>query len=114
MLLKDSPIGRFVVQLPTQYTTLNLGIVLSALMQGAAVLLASSHGVNVNWDGALWGPLYGTAFLSLVYGIAAARSYDWGSLCRDLIGMLGAVVGVLAGAFNTLVFKQEWLFAGRR
>lgn len=102
------------MQPPAQYTVLNLGFVSAAMLQGAAGLLAASHGVDVNWDGALWGPLYGTALLSLLYGLAAACSFDWGALGYSVLGLLGALLRVLTGAIEAFVFKRDWLLAGRR
>lgn len=82
--------------------------------QAAFVASAPSLGVDVNWDAALWGPLYGTAFASLLYGLAVLFTVDWQAVAGAAWRVYAWFGGLVLSFFDRFVWKYEWAEAPRR
>lgn len=99
---------------PAAFTLLNLSLVAAAGLQAAFVASAPSLGVDVNWDAALWGPLYGTAFASLLYGLAVLFTVDWQAVAGAAWRVYAWFGGLVLSFFDRFVWKYEWAEAPRR
>lgn len=99
---------------PTIYSLLNLGFVAAAVLQSYFLYIAPAWGVNVNWDTALWGPMYGTAFLGLVYGLVALTKFDWSSVVDAVLRVACWFAELTMWFWDTFVWKFSWSEKTRR
>ncbi|KAG2440068.1 hypothetical protein HXX76_004182 [Chlamydomonas incerta] len=99
---------------PTIYSLLNLGFVAAAALQSYFLYIAPTWGVNVNWDTALWGPLYGTAFLGLVYGLVALTRFDWSSAADAMLRVAYWFAELTMWFWDSFVWKFSWSEKTRR
>lgn len=109
---RSSWLAKYYIINPAQYVQYNAAFVLAALLQAWFVARAPGLGVDVNLDGALWGPLYGTWLACLLYALAAALRFDWLSAARVAAGVLNLGFGVVYGFFNGFVWRAEWAHWG--
>ncbi len=99
---------------PTIYSLLNAGFVAAAALQSYFLYIAPTWGVNVNWDTALWGPLYGTAVLGLVYGLVALARFDWSSALDVALRVACWFAELTMWFWDTFVWKFSWSEKTRR
>ncbi|KAG2454825.1 hypothetical protein HYH02_000657 [Chlamydomonas schloesseri] len=99
---------------PTIYSLLNAGFVVAAVLQSFFLYIAPVWGVNVNWDTALWGPLYGTTLLGLVYGLVALTRFDWSSVLDVVLRVACWFAELTMWFWDSFVWKFSWSEKTRR
>lgn len=65
---------------PQRFGTLNLGMLLATAIQTYILVACPGWGVDVNTDGALWGPLFLSTLAQAVYVVATIAVIDWGQV----------------------------------
>ncbi|KAG2491462.1 hypothetical protein HYH03_010248 [Edaphochlamys debaryana] len=107
-LIERDPLSKYYLPRPDTFTLLHLSFVLAAALTAYVTLQAPGLGVDVNMDGALWGPLYGTWATGLLYGIVALTKFDWTSVSNAVLGVFVWLGALVLTFFNTFVWKFEW------
>ncbi len=99
---------------PWLYKALNASLIAAAALQASFLLRAPALGVDVNWDGALWGPLYGTSAVTAVYALIVLLAVDWRSVSDAALRCFMWAGDLVLDFFNTFVWKFEWAERRRR
>ncbi|GLI59530.1 hypothetical protein VaNZ11_001422 [Volvox africanus] len=99
---------------PWTYNILNASFIAAAALQAFFVLRAPGLGVDVNWDGALWGPVYFSCALTLLYGATVLLTFDWRSFSDTLLRFFVWAGDMVLDFFNAFVWKFEWAERRRR
>ncbi|GIL77158.1 hypothetical protein Vretifemale_6576 [Volvox reticuliferus] len=99
---------------PWTYNILNASFVAAAAVQAFFVLRAPGLGVDVNWDGALWGPMYFSCALTLLYAAAVLLTFDWRSFSDTVLRFFVWSGDMVLSFFNAFVWKFEWAERRRR
>ncbi|GLC60261.1 hypothetical protein PLESTB_001591900 [Pleodorina starrii] len=93
---------------PWTFNTLNASFVAAAALQAFFVFSAPGLGVDVNWDGALWGPMYGTCALTALYALAVLLVFDWRSVAEMVLRFFIWAGDMVLGFFNAFVWRFDW------
>ncbi|EFJ48909.1 hypothetical protein VOLCADRAFT_104628 [Volvox carteri f. nagariensis] len=99
---------------PWTFNALNASFVAAAALQAFFMLRAPGLGVDVNWDGALWGPMYGTCALTMVYALVVLLTFDWRSFSDFVMGFFVWAGNMVLDFFNAFVWKFDWAERRRR
>ncbi|KXZ46832.1 hypothetical protein GPECTOR_40g566 [Gonium pectorale] len=114
LLYTRDPLAKYYMAHPATLIHLNIFFLAAAGLQAAFVAGAPAAGINVNWDAALWGPLYGTWVLPLLYGAAVLLTIDWLAVGQAIYGAVAWVGDGVLAFFNSFVWKFDWAENSRR